>query len=223
MPKGVYEHRKGTSSWSKGLTKETDARIKAISDGMQGNKNGVGHTCVPWNKGFTKEIDARIDKQSKSLSLFAVMNRGRLGRKVGFQQTQKTKDKCREAAKKQWSNREIRELMLSKVLKANAVRPNKAEVELGDILGKDFRYTGDGSFFIGGKVPDFVNVNGKKQVVELLGCYWHGCPKHYPNEEKQREFEDRVQLFKSFGYATLGVWEHELSNPEVVKQKIFTF
>ena len=41
-----------------------------------------------------------------------------------------------------------------------------------------FKYTGDGSFWIGEKGekqlnPDFIETNGKKVCIEIMGIYWH--------------------------------------------------
>ena len=56
---------------------------------------------------------------------------------------------------------------------------------------------------LGGKIPDWVNVNGKKRVIELYGNYFHN-PKYFP--EKQTP-EDRINYFKQFGYDTLIIWQ----------------
>ena len=104
--------------------------------------------------------------------------------------------------------------------------PNKKEIILRNVvddLNLQYKYVGDGQFTIGTKCPDFVNINGQKKIIELLGCYWHGCPDHFSDEVKQKEFEDRVQLFKSFGYSTLGIWEHELKDIKSLKCKILKF
>jgi len=79
MPRGVYkrttEHRKAMSeahlgqvswnkgkkglqvAWNKGLTKETDLRVKAISIGVLATGQ---RGRIPWNKGLTKETDERV-------------------------------------------------------------------------------------------------------------------------------------------------------------------
>jgi len=53
--------------------------------------------------------------------------------------------------------------------------PTSPELCLGGLLDKHFpgewRYTGNGDTLIGGKSPDFLNVNGQKAVIELFGDY----------------------------------------------------
>jgi G:T-mismatch repair DNA endonuclease (very short patch repair protein) len=133
-----------------------------------------------------------------------------------------------ELMKKLWLDPEWAEKTAQKSLETNrTVRPNKPEKKLLELLERILpgimKYTGDGSFWIEGKNPDFVNINGKKQIIEVLGCFWHGCPEHFPDTKKQKKFDDRIQLFKSFGYSTLGIWECELNDLDAVKQKVVGF
>lgn len=88
---------------------------------------------------------------------------------------------------------------------------NKSEYKLGQILGNQFKYTGDGTKVIEGKTPDFVN-EVEKVIVELYGSYWH-------RNETVKQTTDRINLFKSHGYNTIIIWESEL-NPITVKRKL---
>lgn len=66
---------------------------------------------------------------------------------------------------------------------------------------------------LGGKVPDFVNVNGQKKIIELFGDYWHE-----PEEE-----QERIDLFAKYGYQTLVIWDYELKDVNKLKEKILEF
>lgn len=116
-----------------------------------------------------------------------------------------------------WNNIQFREEVESRILKANQVRPNKAEKKLIDILDSKFpdcwKYVGDGSFWIEGKNPDFVNINGKKQLIELFGDYWH----------KNLAHQSRIELFRKYGFDTLIIWASELKHPEQVVTKLQKF
>jgi len=102
-------------------------------------------------------------------------------------------------------------------MKAIHSKPNKAELALQGILDdcfpNDWRYTGDGSLIIGGKCPDFSNINGRKVLIELFGDYWHR------NEDPQ----DKINYYKKYGYDCLVIWEHELKDEEALKQKIMQY
>ena len=96
-------------------------------------------------------------------------------------------------------------------------KPNKAELFLNSVLQRTFpnnwMYVGNGKFWIDGKNPDFVNINGRKQFIELLGNYWHR------NDDPQC----RIALFKKFGFDTLIIWEKELKDEKAIIEKIEVF
>lgn len=93
--------------------------------------------------------------------------------------------------------------------KSNA-KPNIPEQKLQCILNTHFpnqwQYTGDGSVVLGGMKPDFLNVNGKKAVIEVFGDYWHG-----KRSRNWRETEiGRLMAYGYWGFRCLVIWEHEL-------------
>lgn len=112
-----------------------------------------------------------------------------------------------------------------KVMKANDVKPNKKEIIFYQILQQNFpdewKYTGDGQVIIGGCCPDYTNCNGKKQLIEMFGDYWHSPEKIKNDPTRSEEF--RKTHFAKFGFKTLIIWEHELKNPEQVIQKVKEF
>ena len=78
---------------------------------------------------------------------------------------------------------------------------------------------GDGQLVIGGKNPDFANINGQKILCEMFGDYWHFDRARCYEETE----EGRIELFKKFGYRTLVIWASELKEPEKVLSKIVEF
>jgi hypothetical protein len=117
-----------------------------------------------------------------------------------------------------WANLSEEERNLKiKNTRPYSILPNKAEIKVLNILNENYpnewKYTGDFSFIINGKSPDFTNVNGKKKLIELYGDYWH----------QGQNPQDRIDIFKPYGYDTLVIWEHELKDIEKVKQKIDNF
>ena len=63
------------------------------------------------------------------------------------------------------------------------------------------------------KLIDFKN----KSIIELYGDYWHNRP------ESLKRDKNRIKIFKSYGYRTLIIWEHELQNEPSLKSKILKF
>jgi len=106
---------------------------------------------------------------------------------------------------------------IRKMMKAWNRRPNKPESLLMRLLDYlypgQWKYTGDFSFTINGRCPDFVNCNGQKKIIELFGDYWH----------RGQDPADRAAIFAPFGYETLVIWEHELIKIQSVIDKIRGF
>lgn len=143
--------------------------------------------------------------------------------------SEETKKLMSQRAKERWEVPGFRENMIKrrkeawqdpdyvrKQMKARNVQPNKPEQFLIDLFeehGLPFRYVGAGDFILGGKCPDFLNYNGKKQLIELFGNYWH----------KGEDPQDRIDFFKGYGFSTLVIWESELSNPSDVLTRVESF
>ncbi len=89
-------------------------------------------------------------------------------------------------------------------------KPTKPEVALGLLLGSlGYTYTGNGERVVANKCPDFIHKSEPK-VVEMFGDYWH----------KGENPQDRINLFAQHGYRTAIIWEHELSDPDAILEKV---
>jgi len=95
--------------------------------------------------------------------------------------------------------------------------PNNKELEVFSIIDsvtpKDFKFVGNGQFVLGGKCPDFMNVNGKKLLIEFNSEYWH----------RGENTRTRARHFAKYGFKTLFIWQRELKNTERLKRKILKF
>ena len=81
--------------------------------------------------------------------------------------------------------------------------------------------------------PDFVF---PKQKVALFvdGCFWHVCPKHFKMPKNNQAFwEKKLQtnidrdkfvasILRQEQWRVVRVWEHELSNSDLVARRIMT-
>ena len=186
-----YRERK--SAWIKKLDK------KQWQDPEFRQKQADG-VAASWNKPGVK--DRRTVEMSKRMIL-----------KWGEDSYRLLKS---EQGKMQWKNLDdaAKEKWLKKIL--TLPKPNKTEQMLADLISDNslpFKYVGDGQFILGGKVPDFLNINGRKQVLELYGDYWHA------GEDPQ----DRIDYFKEYGFDCLVIWEHELKDKDAVIDKIKEF
>ena len=95
-----------------------------------------------------------------------------------------------------------------------ALRPNRTELKLEAILNKhfpgEFKLNVSGEVTIGGKIPDFVNVNGRKCLVEYFGKLWHP-----PEDESIRK-----KCFRKYGFATAVIWGDEIRDEDLVVSKV---
>jgi hypothetical protein len=119
--------------------------------------------------------------------------------------------------KQMWANSNWAAARVTRIRSGATRSPNNAELCLLAMLEKhcpnEWKFVGDGSFVIDRMNPDFININGKKQIIELFGEYWH---------EKHEE-QERIAKFASYGFATLVIWESELSQLEIVLAKLENF
>lgn len=116
-----------------------------------------------------------------------------------------------EITKALWQDPEY----IAKTMQGQNISPNKPECQLLailDNLGLGFKFTGDGSFHLAGKVPDFTN-HETRQIIEMYGIYWH----------TEAEAESRIKLFNRHDFKTLIIWEPELTDKDSIKAKILDF
>ena len=101
---------------------------------------------------------------------------------------------------KRWEDKGYQEKMKA----ALNLKPNKLESDFFQTMVNyipNLRYTGDFSFFIGRKNPDFI-VEGTNKCIDLFGNQWHQS-----NEE-----EERKKYFKELGFDLIIIWEFEWKN-----------
>ena len=157
-----------------------------------------------WNKGLTKENHPSIMSTSQKLM-------GHPGQK-GDDNPSK-----RPEVRKKLSDKRIELLKDDEWtkfwIKSFHKSPNKPEQRLINIIEKyqlPYKFVGNGEFILGGKNPDFMNINGEKKLIEIYGTYWH----------RNENPEDRIDLFKEYGFETLIFWENELNDEQEIINKI---
>lgn len=129
-----------------------------------------------------------------------------------------------EGTKKAWSklsSKEKMERMLPSLRSINR-RPNTIETKLNNLLQQNFpgewKYVGNGDVVIGELIPDFININGKKQIIELYGTYWHSTEM---TTDWRRTELGRIMYYNYYGFRCLVIWENDLiDNPSQVTKNI---
>lgn len=97
-------------------------------------------------------------------------------------------------------------------------RPTSLERQMKKIIKKynlPYRYTGDGSFLIGFKNPDFVNINGEKKLIEVAFDFFkikiYGSIENYIQQRKEH--------FAKYGWESYFfiTKNNELNEEEILK------
>jgi G:T-mismatch repair DNA endonuclease (very short patch repair protein) len=180
----------GLVLWNRTFIKKTKLRMKEDNPAKRFSvrekisKRQIGREG--WNKGLTKETDRRLARIALKIS--------------------------KAVKEKQWNNPNFdKKAWFEAVKKGQTRRPSgfeKLYMEFLESLG--FKYTGDGSYWIENKNPDFTNLEEKK-IIELFGTYFH-----------KREDEEKVKdFYGSKGFRVLVVWDNE--KKEDIVKKILEF
>ncbi|MBA7695554.1 hypothetical protein ES703_104183 [subsurface metagenome] len=188
--------------WSKGLTKETDERIKRISE-------------ILLNRGRQRRLLRNIEIGYCACGcgekIHKYDSRGRL------RYYKKGHSKLGQFKKGQipWNKGKKRD---SKVVhRMLTIRsPNKQEKYLTALFEEHnlpYHFVGNGKVIIEGKCPDFINYNGLKKIIEFFGEYWH---------KPEDEFIKR-EFYARYGYEMLDIWGKELRDEQTLLIKIFEF
>jgi len=202
----LVESHKGKESPNKGrkASAETIEKLRVSHLGKISNRAGVPHSPESIEKMRLRKIGKKASEETK---------RKRSNSLRGHVVSKETRAKLSKTHTELWKAPGH----ASKMGKAWRICPNKPETLVLGLLEEGFpgqwKYTGDFSFTINGKAPDFTNCNGQKKVIEVFGDYWH----------RGENEDDRAAIFAPFGYETLVVWECELKNLDLVKARIERF
>jgi len=207
---------------------------RRVAEKMRGDNNPL-RRYPEYNPSKTKEVKKKlleywkspenIEKIKKRNKKISIANKGQIPLSKGKHFSQKhienlklsqTKER-RENTSKRMKLLFLDSFFIEKFTKACNQKPTKPEIYLTEILQQivpeKYKYVGNFEVWIGGKNPDWISINEKKQVIEFFGEYWH----------KVEHETERKEHFKKYGYDCLVIWESELKNLEELKQKILKF
>ncbi len=142
--------------------------------------------------------------------------------RLGWKHSEETKAKLRQISRQHWEDRQY----VLRVLAGLNVKPNKAEqrfIEICQRYNLPYIFNGaNADVIIGRRIPDFININGRKQVIEIFGKRWHDLEANV-NIHPRRTEEATIEHYERYGFQTLIIWESELKDPEAVKEKLLRF
>lgn len=211
----------GLPSGSKGLkrTKETRRRMSESHKGVSLSERHKKSIGIASKKVWTKKTDTEKAQWSKNISSAEkgriISNEAR--KKISIAHKGKRLSPATEFTSERMKAKYRDPVYIKKMRKAWNMKPNKPETLilnlLNDLYPGEWKYTGDFSFTINGKCPDFVNCNGQKKIIEFWGDHWH----------KEQNPQDRINAFKPFGYDTMVIWGHELKDMDAIIARIDEF
>lgn len=81
-----------------------------------------------------------------------------------------------------------------------------------------FKYVGNGKFWIENLNPDFIDINGKKVIVEIFSSYFHNAKKN-KNFRINNSEEFRKKVFARYGWRTIFFWDYEIK-PKIILKRL---
>jgi len=185
------------------VSEQTRAKIGAGNKGKhltEETKNRIAITLK--GRYITEETRAKLSASLKGRHLSQEHKNNVSKGCKGIPCSEDQKAKMSVIMKKKWQDREYAKKVLA------YSKPNKAELKLEDILDRrspgEWKFVGDGQLIIGGRCPDFVNVNGKKELIELFTAYWH----------PMFDVAQRKEHYRQYGFRVAIIWEDELEDEE---------
>lgn len=196
MPSGIYIR--------------TEEAKKNMNLAHKGKRLGMHHSEESKAKMRLASSGKYPSKETRYKMSLAQMGNKKL---LGFKHSEEFKRKMSERLKGNKINlgRHPTQEAMQKMLKRLKDRPTLLEKEFQSMINKyklSYKYVGDGSFLIGYKNPDFVNINGEKICIEVANHYHHKDPYK----------ENRIKHFAQWGWKCIVFFEDELDEKNVLKQ-----
>lgn len=132
-----------------------------------------------------------------------------LGKTRAF--SEEHKNNLSEAMKQLWKDKNYRKKVLG-------YRPKSSlELQMEKILINNnlpYKFVGDGSFSIKGKVPDFINTNGEKIAVEV---FYRKHKEEFREDGLEGWKKDRINIFAEYGWDIIFFDEREVNTENVLR------
>ena len=130
-----------------------------------------------------------------------------------------------EKLKEDWGKPEQRQRRVKLWIKGNKKSPNNPEKAFMSLCEKyqlPYKYVGDGGVVLGGHIPDFINTNGEKKIVNINGIYWHlwKHQKENPSLTKKDVEIKEMAHYEPYGFKSIIIWEDEMDNDKIILKKL---
>jgi len=122
---------------------------------------------------------------------------------------------CNRECQAEWASKDKDTQEYLRRIRSATGSPTKPELIFKEICERNnlpFKYTGDGQLWIGKKKklnPDFIESNGKRIIVEIMGAYWHS-PILNKNIPTHGTLKYRKAHYKRFKWIPIFIWDTDL-------------
>jgi len=218
MPKGIYKRTKIVSKETRlNMSKVRKGKVPYITNETINKK--ISDTWKrKYKEGFVNFMKGKKRPDFKVIRNNPEIEKKRINAMKKSPNTIQNNKKLKEKLSKLMKNGGA-----LKARKGNKFLPNKPETILINLIEKHnlpFNYVGDKKIWFKGENhsfnPDFLSKN-PRHIIEVFGDYWHNLPKTKIMDK------ERLETYSKYGYKTLIVWEHELTNPNQIINKINKF
>ncbi|MFH1473800.1 MAG: NUMOD3 domain-containing DNA-binding protein [Candidatus Aenigmatarchaeota archaeon] len=209
--------------WNKGMTKETNKKLKIIGQKISISNKGR----KVWNKGKeNKELKQRW-QNPEFRKIMIEISKDIMKKNWNNPVYIEKMEKLRTFFKRKRNVQEIerlRNISNNRLGSKNSVEQNKkiSEARLRQkiphkdtypemlvqkcLAERNINFTTHYSIL--GQPDIFIKPN---ICVFIDGCYWHGCPVHFPEKINTNDIKISEALRKQ-GYTVIRIWEHEIKN-----------
>ena len=197
-----YKYLPNRKGWNEGLTKETDERVKNISEANKGH--------IPWNKNMVGCKHSGSFKNGHK-----AWNKDKKGLQVSWSKglTAVTDERIKRGVEKRIGRIKTKE-EIKKMLRRRI--PTSLEKKFQSIINKHnlpYKYVGDGSFIIGHYNPDFINTNSEKIAVEVYARFY----KQLDNRNIEDWKKQRSKVFAKYGWSIIYFNEKQVNENNVLE------
>lgn len=178
---------------------------------------------APWNKGkpCPDEIKKKVAAKKRGVPTW---NKGiPMNEWMPQESNEVRKAKIKKNNPRYWLGKKRPDLanklrdpqIAQKMHRARFKHPTKPEQRLIEVISKDrlpYLFCGDGSVYLFGLYPDYINTNGAKKVIEVFGTPFHNPEATFlPEIPLSRQEKYRKALYASLGFDCLILWDNELN------------
>lgn len=210
---------RGKPAWNRGLTKETDERVRESADKLSKTRKRMfadNQLVSPTqNKPRSDEAKRKMSETRKRLYASGELVHPWSGRK----HSEESKRKMSETHKRMYAEGEVAPRIFKAVVYPTA--PEKEFIKINEDLNLHYVYNGDcGIFQIDGRIPDFYDIE-TKTIVEIFGRPFHDPDNTWiENIPYVRTEQGTREFYKERDWGCIIIWDDEIDNEDLVLTKL---